>query len=329
MEGHFGMIPSYFREDNPNDDCIIPPYAAGSSNFYFNNDPFCQASQMADLEMNFQENSSFIGQDNYFDNVDDDIFMVTLRQDVRNQQQQQIVSENPKFSEIEFLQNLNDKIQLNENENECKSSVVNECKNFAVFTPSSGQFDSLMNYGDDACCSDGKSFHSKLKEEENTVYRRKFKPDDMRKKIKVHFHKTLRMKINQKLREAGSKKFFNALNQNFICNISKAYNQEVLNKSLNEIYSIKFPCRRVSDHSKFQQNNDTLDYIQDNSDIEKNSGYDVIGKLTYRQLFEEYLKSEEYGQSLDEISKKEKGFYLDRYRELARDYIEFFERDKE
>lgn len=320
MEQNFSMITGNYRDDNANDyDSIIPGFASENASFQFRYDPFFHGTPFPDQEFIFQENSSLACQDyNYED--DDNIFKVTLVQANPNPPQMQEESVNPKVDEMNFLKTISNKIQENEKED----------ISFAVFTPPSGQFKELMypeNTGNGN--AEVKSFQSKLKEADNLIYRRKFKPDDVRKKVKVNFHKTLRKRINQKLKEAGSKKFFNAINQTFICNISKAFNKEVMDKTLNQLYLIKFQCRKASDHSKFYQNLETLEYIQNNSDLEKNSGYDVIGKLTYRQLFEEYLRSEEFGECLEEISKKEQSFYLDRYRELSRDYLEFFDRDKE
>ena len=48
---------------------------------------------------------------------------------------------------------------------------------------------------------------------------RKYNHDDIRKKIKVKFHKTLKLLINSNLKKAGSKKFFNYLPQSFVGDI--------------------------------------------------------------------------------------------------------------
>lgn len=49
----------------------------------------------------------------------------------------------------------------------------------------------------------------KFKIEQNKLkQKRKYKPDDIRKKIKSRFHKSLRNIINENLKKAGSKHFF-------------------------------------------------------------------------------------------------------------------------
>ena len=50
---------------------------------------------------------------------------------------------------------------------------------------------------------------------------RKYKPDDIRKKIKVRFHKKIKNILNENLKKAGSQKLFSFLPQLFMGNISK------------------------------------------------------------------------------------------------------------
>ena len=56
--------------------------------------------------------------------------------------------------------------------------------------------------------------------------RRKLKSDDIRKKIKTHFHKALKNIINRNLKEANSQELFGFLPQTFIGNISKEFNKK-------------------------------------------------------------------------------------------------------
>ena len=60
---------------------------------------------------------------------------------------------------------------------------------------------------------DGKKKRVKVKK------KRKFKPDDIRKRIKSKFHKTLKDIINENLQKAGSKQLFDFLPQCFTSNI--------------------------------------------------------------------------------------------------------------
>jgi hypothetical protein len=51
-------------------------------------------------------------------------------------------------------------------------------------------------------------------------HKRKYKPDDIRKKIKARFHKSIKNIINENLRKAGSKKLFTFFPQIFISSIN-------------------------------------------------------------------------------------------------------------
>ena len=58
---------------------------------------------------------------------------------------------------------------------------------------------------------------------------RKFKSDDIRKKIKVKFHKAIKNIINENLKKAGSEELFTFLPQSFLGNISKIFNKKYMN----------------------------------------------------------------------------------------------------
>ena len=70
--------------------------------------------------------------------------------------------------------------------------------------------------------------------------KRKFKPDDVRKKIKARFHKIMKNIINENLKKAGSKELFDFIPQSFIGNVSKKVNNKALNLTYKEILSTDF-----------------------------------------------------------------------------------------
>ena len=65
--------------------------------------------------------------------------------------------------------------------------------------------------------------------------KRKFKPDDIRKKIKARFHKSIKNIINENLKKAGAKVLFDFIPQSFIGNVSKKINNSVLNYTYKDI----------------------------------------------------------------------------------------------
>ena len=99
---------------------------------------------------------------------------------------------------------------------------------------------------------------NKLKQYMNTIFRtntyvtdsngnkkkekkqRKFKPDDIRKKIKVRFHKKIKNIINENLKKAGSTELFGFLPQYFISNIAKKFNNQFMNMTYEQLLKINF-----------------------------------------------------------------------------------------
>ena len=161
---------------------------------------------------------------------------------------------------------------------------------------------------------------------------RKFKPDDIRKKIKARFHKTLKNIINENLRQSGSNEFFDLLPQSFVSNISRAKNNQVLNMKYREILEKDFSeelndlKQKKIDHSKFEKNMKVLKYLDDNPDISKKSGFSAISCLTYKDILNEYFTSEEFQNSIKKlIEQKENKLYIQEYIEKSQKYIEFFE----
>ena len=157
---------------------------------------------------------------------------------------------------------------------------------------------------------------------------RKFNADNIRKKIKSRFLKTLKIAINQKLKNANSIKFFNLLPQKFICNVSKNINKDVLFKTFKEIYSKDF-CeiqkQNIVDYNKYCQNIEVLKYLERRNDIAKKSNYDNIKDMKYYQIFDEYLRSEEFENEIANLKKeKEKEEYINDYIKLACNFINFF-----
>ena len=169
--------------------------------------------------------------------------------------------------------------------------------------------------------------HNKLKK------KRKYKPDDIRKKIKSRFHKSIRNIINESLKKAGSKHFFSFLPQIFISSISRGMNCETLNLSYRELLKKDFVSdidekkykNKKVDISKYKNNLLVLDYLDKNPDICQKSGFDIIGNMKYSHLLEEYFKSEEFDKSIIRLrEEKEEEYYINEYINKAKNYVKFF-----
>lgn len=154
---------------------------------------------------------------------------------------------------------------------------------------------------------------------------RKLKSDLMRKKMKAHFHKILRKNINQKLKNAGSRKYIQGFNQNFITNVSKKVNKRALNLTLEYLLQNDI----VNDNTnkvdkKYEINKKTLKYLDSKVSINVKSKFKIIRKMKYKELLSEYLDSQEYRDFLLQVEKKNKENYFLRFLEVSVKFINFY-----
>ena len=170
--------------------------------------------------------------------------------------------------------------------------------------------------------------------------KRKEKPDDVRKKIKSRFFKAAKNRINQMLKSAKSKDFFDFLPQCFICNISKEKNKCIINMTFKELMSEKFfeDCnkkddnnkiklqrKRNSDKKKYDNNIRALKYLEKNHEICQKSNFIVIGNMTFKQIFNEYLKSEEFEREIEKLREEQNNEkYIKDYIIKAYNFIQYF-----
>ena len=162
--------------------------------------------------------------------------------------------------------------------------------------------------------------------------RRKFKPDNIRKKIKARFHKDLKNIINKKLKKAGSCKLFDLLPQNFITNITIKMNKQAMGITYEELVLHNFlddngGKEKTPDRDKFNRNNEVMKYLSEKKEISKKSEFDKIKHMKYEDLFRAYFSSAEFENSLMEIfykNKMEKIDYFEEYVNKALTYVDFF-----
>ena len=160
---------------------------------------------------------------------------------------------------------------------------------------------------------------------------RKEAADNIRKKIKSRFFKSLKNCINQEIEKRGINKKMEYLPQNFISNISKGKNQLnklMLDKTLKEliIYSIANISDTDKKKEKYEKNIDLLNYLDKEKDNNNNINkiYNIF-QTKIKDLFNEYLKSEEFEQSII-LLKKEGNYseYIKSYIYEADNFINFF-----
>ena len=157
--------------------------------------------------------------------------------------------------------------------------------------------------------------------------KRKYKSDDIRKKIKSRFHKTIKNAVNAMLKKGGSKKFFDFLPQNFIGNVSKKVNSESFEMTFNDLLTYDFQGNKNKnvDNKKIMKNKEVVEYLEQNPEISKNSGYDLIKNKKYKDLLKVYFLSAEFENSIDRLKQeKEENDYIQEYIYRAKNYIEFY-----
>jgi len=154
--------------------------------------------------------------------------------------------------------------------------------------------------------------------------KRKKDKDDMRVKIKRAFYNiSLRNKLNGGLKSIGSKKYFEKFPKHFASDANKKRNKEILDMTLNQIFEKKELYIYEDDcgKAKFLHNLKTVQ----NEEIKKSEVMQKILNKTFRELYEEYINSDEF--KIDEIKRLKKtnvDEYIKKYKDLAENLIEFF-----
>ena len=171
----------------------------------------------------------------------------------------------------------------------------------------------------------------------NVDKRRKEREDNIRKKIKSNFHKKIFKLINEKLKKAGAKLYFQSLPQYFISDITKKTNFDALEinyKDLfeytherlinNKIVNSKIEVMKRVSEKKYRKNIETLNYLDNNLEISEKSGWSKIKSMKYVDLLEAYFNSKEFEESIEKLEKKETKNYINDYIYYSLNYIEHF-----
>lgn len=168
----------------------------------------------------------------------------------------------------------------------------------------------------------------KRKKKKKYIKKRKQNSDNIRKKIKARFLKSLKNLINKKLERAGSKYFFSFFPQAFICNLTKENNKAILNLTLREIYSKNFSIEGKSNGSnlkKYNHNLFVLNYLDKHKDINEKINFNKFKNMKLSQIFQEYLSSKEFGMSISTLKQeKENDKYIKDYIIKANNFLKFF-----
>ena len=185
----------------------------------------------------------------------------------------------------------------------------------------------------------GKKLRGKRKRKRELA-RRKCKPDNIRKKIKSRFFKAVKNRINQILKNSKSKYFFDLLPQCFIINITKKKNQPIMKMPFKNLLTYDFISeelregnhntvfnryKRIVDIKKYQNNLRVMEYLKNNQEIVKRSKFDIISNMTVNQMFNEYLKSDEFEKEVNKLEEEGDDInYIKDYISKAFGYVNYF-----
>lgn len=161
--------------------------------------------------------------------------------------------------------------------------------------------------------------------------KRKYKADDLRKKIKTRFHKTLKNIINFNLKKVGSTKLFDFFPQYFVKNITIKLNNTILNYTFDELIKTDIATdilkqKKIdTDSEKYNRNLDVLNYLDNNPKICKDSLFNKIRNMKYIDILNAYFLSKEFEESIIElIQKGEKNEYIEEYINKSLSYVNFY-----
>ena len=167
----------------------------------------------------------------------------------------------------------------------------------------------------------------KVYKKRKNIPKRKDNSDNIRKKVKSRFLKVLKNVVNEKLKLAGSKKFFNFLPQTFVSNVSKDKNKDMFDSTFKDIFTRNF-CEdkdgNQPDVKKYHHNLSVIEYLEKNKEIAEKSNYNNFKNMKFYQIFYEYLKSKEFELEIVSLKmERENEKYIREYIFKACNFIEF------
>ena len=169
----------------------------------------------------------------------------------------------------------------------------------------------------------------KRKKKYKFIYRRKQRSDNIMKKIKARFLKSLKIIVNLKLKKAGTKLFFSLFPQPIVCNINRKANKRIFNMTLKDVYFKNFNYENSKkaevNIKKYKHNLKVLDYLEKNNSVSEKSNFNVFKNMKLSQIYKEYLSSKQFAMSITNLKKgKENVNYIKDYIIKAHTLLNYF-----
>ena len=149
--------------------------------------------------------------------------------------------------------------------------------------------------------------------------------DNIRKTIKRRFLNTyLKNGLNDILKKSGYNLFFEYYPKKLVSQISREKDKQILDMKLLQIFENK-ELYDEQNLCNYYHNLKVLEQLR----LEENPELNLILNKKYKDLFEEYLNSDEFKiREINRLKKMERDdYYIEKYIYLAKNYIEFCSQD--
>ncbi|MCQ2816169.1 MAG: hypothetical protein MJ252_02775 [archaeon] len=140
--------------------------------------------------------------------------------------------------------------------------------------------------------------------------KRRQRADLIQLKIKRDFNKQMFNKLNSRLKAAKVGQIFKRLNNDFISDPSIKTNTSVTCLTLIELYQKNFSKKNIEDENLIWNRNLIKSLLEHPNKVLK---FDLLGYLTYGELFQEYLHSAEFRNSIIKVQSKQEPEYVAKY----------------
>ena len=133
--------------------------------------------------------------------------------------------------------------------------------------------------------------------------------------------------LNKILKSVKSRIYFEKFEVDFSYDLAKKKNKNLLNKTLEEIFTAS-ELYRGTKLDKFRHNNQAIKKLnsEECKDIIIDAKVDIILKSKISGLFKEYLSSDNFQKEIHALKKSSKNYgetYIEKYKEYAMNFIEY------
>ena len=163
----------------------------------------------------------------------------------------------------------------------------------------------------------------KVRQRNKKKRQRRENQDNIRKKVKrIFLNDFVLNKINSLLKKEGSYLFFERFPHNFVSDIRRKTNNNIINYSIKEILEKKELYNDEAGKKYYFHNMKVLSILKEEKNIELNN----ILNMKFSELFNVYINSDEFKiNSIKNLIKKNNSdSYIMRYIYISKHFIEFF-----